>query len=1491
MGFDNECILNIQSLAGEYFCPVCRLLVYPNEALQSQCTHLYCKPCLTYIVGTTHACPYDGYLVTEADSKPLVETNKALADTIGKVAVHCLYHRSGCTWQGQLSECTTHCTGCAFGSSPVVCNRCGTQIVHRQVQEHAQSCPGVQPQMQQAERSQETAAATGTTANSEQNQTITQAGVVSQAQTAQNVVASTSAQDQSKVNTSSQPQAAVQAVPTPEQWYQQQQQYQQYYQQYPGYDPYQQQYLQYGQYQQQAYQQQHPPHAIPGQQPQMYMQLQSLPHAQLAVRPQTHLQTQSQTQPQPQPQSQPQPLPHPQAQVGLQQVQTYPPVHGQQQPQLYSQPQPNQQPQSSQLQVQTHIQQRPQTPQSQQLLPQYSQPNPQTQAYPQSQPPAQSHIHPQTQVQQHAHAQMQLQSQSQPPNQLSHAATGHQSYPQPQPNHQIPPSAQQLQSMYIQPQQQGAPLQVPQQTGQVQSQFPQQQLAQIRPSQSLVPMQQQQHLPMLPTQGQRPNMPPAHLQARHMTQIVHQYSGVHPSQQPNMGQQHGQVHPQAFPGQTPGLVQNTHQQPAHFIQQLPPQLRPQIPPSSLPPASNVHQQLQQNVPISHGLQSHPHNSTGRPVLPNHGVLHQSIQPGGIHLYPQGPNIQSQSSAALSGSMTQASAVQPTMKSETHAESASQKTDVKEAHMLPTTSSQGTLLDEPQLGKYENEAKPEYKKESVDGERKSVSGGEDKGSSLKLDVREISESSQLLENNPVSSSQADEPVDKNMVKEEATVKSGSLAGDKLAETTVQGQEGIPPIIKKQEDNSQLEDKEVQKNLSSQQKDIVHGRDANTMSQGKISESEGNNVEGPSLRSNPLQQPHQNLGVAHSSRHALGQMQGSNYVQDRVHQRPPTTDQMVQNILPPQMQVPGQLPTHMRPQGHNMLGGVPLQGQPSSAPVHFQQSIAKQPLGSFRPEISPGGIINPGLPAFGRGPSHIGPRGHVNVGQMPHQVGVSMGGPAFGVPPPGAFDSQGSITGRVPPHGQHMPASLDSESIANSRTGHFDSRQLDLHIPGSGDRAPFGQPSITQSDRMKMNGSSSRGFSGGLSDPLHQFGLQEERFKHFPEERYRQFPEDERVNSFGVESGRRIHRGEFVDDLHVTGPTHMGLEHVPRSESYFSTSRPLDRAPHGFTRDARHDLDVGAKAAVSRLLPPYQAGGLRPIDLRDDISGRKVDHIGLHPDFHRSASDLGRFRVDGLPPLRSPGREYSDIPSSRFGRFEDIDGRESRALGDRSKLFGLPSGSNSFLESRFPSLPSHMRRGESDIPGNLRIGERVNLRGGNMVGPDIFPAHLRNAGPVGSRNLPSHMHMGEPAGYGTYPIPSRLADVGGPGNLPSNLRIGEPIGNNLSNHSRPGLTSGMPIHGYPSDTGNFNAGEVESLDHSRKRKHGTMGWCRICKVDCETVEGLEMHSQTREHQKKAMDMVLSIKKDNAKKQKITSDEPVSHEGDTDSARKTSVENHEE
>ena len=60
-----------------------------------------------------------------------------------------------------------------------------------------------------------------------------------------------------------------------------------------------------------------------------------------------------------------------------------------------------------------------------------------------------------------------------------------------------------------------------------------------------------------------------------------------------------------------------------------------------------------------------------------------------------------------------------------------------------------------------------------------------------------------------------------------------------------------------------------------------------------------------------------------------------------------------------------------------------------------------------------------------------------------------------------------------------------------------------------------------------------------------------------------------------------------------------------------------------------------------------------------------------------------------------------------------------------------------------------------------------------------------------------------------------------------------------------------------------GNMSTFDNSRKRKNMSMGWCRICKVDCETVEGLDRHSQSREHQKMSLDMVMSIKLQNKKK----------------------------
>ncbi|RZB73622.1 hypothetical protein D0Y65_032998 [Glycine soja] len=592
MGFDNECIVNIQSLAGEYFCPVCRLLVFPNEALQSQCTHLYCKPCLTYVVSTTRACPYDGYLVTEADSKPLTESNKALAETIGKIAVHCLYHRSGCTWQGTLSECTSHCSVCAFGNSPVVCNRCGIQIVHCQVQEHAQNCPGVPGQVAITQDPSATSAVSST----DQNQNAAPvAATASQTAVTTTIPGQVSNQPP---NPASQTQAPVQTAgqPTAEQWYQQQQ-YQQYYQQYPGQDPYQQQYQHYYPYQQSV---------VP-----QYQQAYGQPQPQSQSQPQGQLQPQSQPQPQLQPQPQAQGLSHPpthiqapvvppsqnqmQVQQPPQQLQpavqpqgqmSHAPGHGQAIPQSQTQPYPY-------PQVQPHSVQ-PQPQQPMQMLP-YQQPHPQMQhSQPQIQQPVQKYPVPQSQV----HAQLQpnapIQHHSQlpvPPHQpvtpnvqtpvqnaMSHSVTGHHSYPQPLPHPNMQPGVPQH-TMHMHPQSGHQPQ--AQHPVQMQNQFPPQ-IPTARPNQSHAMFPNQQQPALLPSSVQGQTTPPLQQQSLY-----------------THNQQPGQIN------QRPTLppVQQIPQQPfAQHQMPMPSHLQPQGPAHSFP---------------KHAYPQAQGNTAGRPLVPNY----------------------------------------------------------------------------------------------------------------------------------------------------------------------------------------------------------------------------------------------------------------------------------------------------------------------------------------------------------------------------------------------------------------------------------------------------------------------------------------------------------------------------------------------------------------------------------------------------------------------------------------------------------------------------------------------------------------------------------------------------------------------------------------------------------------------------------------------------------------------------------------------------------
>ncbi|XP_075520800.1 uncharacterized protein LOC142554069 [Primulina tabacum] len=586
MGFDIECIINIQTYPGEYFCPVCRTLIYPNEAFQSQCSHLYCKPCLSHIANGSKACPYDGYLVTETDSKPLIDSDRTLAEKIGNVKVHCLFFRSGCTWEGTLSDCISHCSECSFGNSAVICNRCGIQIVHRQVHDHAQCCTGVY-EAKQATEGVPGVTSSGTalsTTTATVNITTTQSGQPhSQPHNSQNVAVNL----QPGQNPNQQPIANLQAVSVLTTEHSYQQQYQQYYQQYAGYDPYQQPHQQY---------QHNPLHAHVQPQSHAYTQPPAPAQPQPPTQPQPHAQPQLHAQPLPlshshhQPQLQPYPVPQTQ-----QQPQFQPPGQGQAQ----SQP-----PVLSQIpmQVQVPSQVQPQLRAPNQTFPPNYHVNPQQQPpylmYPQAQippqiPPLPPHSQPnqlplgvQAVSMQPAVQHPQSLSYFQPPLQTHHSHAS-QNHSQPQFQNQTSNQSH----LQIQP------------ASQYQNQYPQ-----LRPpplNQPTVSAAQPQlpHPPASSVIGHHPYQQP---------QTAHQmHSGVFDQTPINLRPTSGSLHPVKLHGQVPHQPAVMRPPPSH--DSFPPQppsafLLPQSQISGAPPA---HQQISaHSQPSNHLLQ---HGTVFQPV--------------------------------------------------------------------------------------------------------------------------------------------------------------------------------------------------------------------------------------------------------------------------------------------------------------------------------------------------------------------------------------------------------------------------------------------------------------------------------------------------------------------------------------------------------------------------------------------------------------------------------------------------------------------------------------------------------------------------------------------------------------------------------------------------------------------------------------------------------------------------------------------------------------
>lgn len=962
--------------------------------------------------------------------------------------------------------------------------------------------------------------------------------------------------------------------------------------------------------------------------------------------------------------------------------------------------------------------------------------------------------------------------------------------------------------------------------------------------------------------------------------------------------------PQPFAGQV-----STQVHPSHFAPQQS-QLRPQGPPQTMQQHPLAYGQPQQTVAVPHGMQpNQSQNHVARPVIPNHGAQSQQFpqSTGALGVPPQvRPPQHSASQQSVNpnyvntiNNQLQASSEQPFVQSgflanSKVAERKGDQTSEKSVEQKEAGSPSQKPIEKDVIGVGADlaEGKSDLGMKSVGNEHNPSSEGDDSYKHEETLIKDaVSEGYQ-------GKDASGDPIIRQRFNEgkESTLEH-SLGGNFLQSGSVAAKDATGAPLKQAEKNvinaSLQASTEGDKGplaapLASIQNVIPQGNSQPLNGRDHLQHGPGGDESGGFQGKGFEQSSH----PAQFSDHGRRQLPPMPYGPSGHHQRP-TVPSMSQAVPPTGPPSNGQVPGHLqlRPLGPRHM---PQPGQVLNPPEHLQPQAPKQP-GSFHPDNTLGGVPEAGSTAsYGRGPSQFGntqrsfelqygaPLGQYNQGPIPSSHSglsrMSQGepvGPPMSAVPPGSFESQDRMIGRVPmqrgPEGQIGPprpiAPMEGD-FHNHRPTHFDGRRSDSHVPGSLEKGPFGQPFGSESNPIGVNGA-----AGGMRD---------ERFKAI----------EERSNPFPMGANRRLDQAEFHDSLkQLPRPSHTGSEASPKFGNNFLSSRPMDRGPQGlgvdgpsrshdkgtpgFNYDAGRNVEPSATGAPGGFLPPYGPGALHPRDSGeraravgnyDDNRGR-LDSGRTNLDFLGPAPGFNRHHMDGLPP-RSPGREYLGNQSRPFGGFsggvDDIDGREAHPFGEGSRSFNLPSDSvgYSIPESRFPVRP----------PGHMRMGE--HLRSGDLIGQDVLPSHQRRGELFNPRNMSGHPPLGEP-GFGSFHGYGHTAEAAGPGGF-HHRPFGEPFGK--SSHPRlgePGFRSSYSFQGFPNDA-SFFSGDSDSFDKLRKWKSVSTGWCRICKVDCETVEGLDMHSQTREHQKMTMDMVISIKQKSVKRQKTSNDHSAREEG---------------
>jgi len=338
-------------------------------------------------------------------------------------------------------------------------------------------------------------------------------------------------------------------------------------------------------------------------------------------------------------------------------------------------------------------------------------------------------------------------------------------------------------------------------------------------------------------------------------------------------------------------------------------------------------------------------------------------------------------------------------------------------------------------------------------------------------------------------------------------------------------------------------------------------------------------------------------------------------------------------------------------------------------------------------------------------------------------------------------------------------------------------------------------------------------------------------------------------------------------HPSGPDRMLPQHMmpPGHKHGFSENiRPPLQQPYGLfhsgmtprpSGENQIQMPMSQPGGIDGMIRPHMVGSLA--GHHDAMLPPFVENLG-HPPVSGRHEEL--FNTSGEH-LRSraayPGRhDNMEDGLKQFPGPAHLDGQGLQS-GPRpfERGLGRPDG---FLDSLPGRPPFPNPRGPFPVGLHEDFSRKPNATVSHPAHGAEFDHHridgmpiFRNPGPFQGMSGGPHGPRKEQLGSGT--LPGNLQhSFGGPEFPPTRFNPG---------HMHPGdpnLVADYAHHGFPTESAHFGlAGPFINRN---------VGWCRICMFNCGSAENLDLHVQTMEHQQCAMDIVLKMKQDVAKRQKL-------------------------